>query len=151
MRHSFDLRKAISMRSSSTYIRFTLAILVLCSVGCGGGDDGPQMYVVSGTVSMEGSPVETGRILFRTAGAGKAFSADINDGAYELEAEAGEMAVEITASRIIPGKFDNSNPDDEPQPVGEMYIPAKYNSKTELKATVNPDGENEVPFNLTSK
>jgi hypothetical protein len=63
-------------------------------------------------------------------------------------ASAGKMTVEIIASRLIPGKFDESNPD-EKVPVGEMYIPARYNSETELTADV-PVGGTRLDFALTS-
>lgn len=120
-------------------------------VGCGGGETGPKTYHVTGKVTFDGEPVETGRIQFRSAGAGKAFSGEIKNGEYSLDAEAGEMTVSIEASRIIPGKFDTSNPDEDPQPVGEMYIPEKYNSRTELSASVKEGGDNTIPFDLTSK
>lgn len=127
-----------------------LAPVVL--VGCGGGPEGPELFPVSGTVTFDGSPVDDGRILFRRAeGDQKAYSAEIKAGKYSLECEAGKVKVEITASRLIPGKFDTSNPDDEPQPVGEMYIPAKYNSESTLEAEVKSAGENTIPFDLTSK
>lgn len=124
-----------------------LSLLVLA--GCGG-ETGPQRYPVKGDVTFEGEPVETGRITFReTEGDKRAFSGEIINGRYELQAEPGKMTVEIIASRPT-GKFDTSNPDDEPQPVGEMYIPEKYNTKTELTAEVTEDsGGTEIPFKLT--
>ena len=36
------------------------------------------------------------------------------------------------------------------EPVGEMYIPKKYNTASTLTATVKP-GSNTVPFELTSR
>ena len=68
--------------------------------------------------------------------------------AVSLQAEPGKISVEITAPRIIPGKFDKSN--GTPEPVGEMYIPKKYNANTTLSAEVTPDGENQIPFVLAS-
>jgi hypothetical protein len=116
--------------------------------GCAG-ESGPQMYPVQGTVSFDGTPVENGRILFRRVdGDQRGFSGEITNGRYELNAEPGSMTVEITASRIIPGEFDTSN--DEPEPKGEMYIPAKYNAETELTAEVKASGDNNIPFDLKS-
>lgn len=125
------------------------AILVCMLAGCGSGPKGPALFAVKGAVTFDGTPVETGRIEFRkTDGDGRAYSGEIKNGTYNLQCEAGKMSVSITASRIIPGKFDTSNPDDEPQPVGEMYIPKKYNDKTELTAEVKP-AANDIPFTLT--
>lgn len=119
--------------------------------GCSSAPEGPDMYPVTGTVSFDGTAVAEGRIQFRKAeGDQKAFAGDIKDGKYTLEAEVGKMTVEITASRPS-GKFDNSNPDDPPQPIGEMYIPEKYNSATTLTAEVKPSPDNAIPFELTSK
>ena len=125
------------------------ACLALAAAGCGRGE-GLELYPVSGTVTFNGEPVKDGRIQFKMAGpGGRSYSAPIADGTYELEAEAGEAAVEITASRIVPGKVDRSNPGSE-EPVGEMYIPKKYNAATTLKANVK-EGSNDIPFELTSK
>jgi hypothetical protein len=134
-----------------------LVILVFLSTfgsGCGGKvDEGPALFPVKGTVTFEGEPVKEGRIQFSpAAGNGAARSAEIKEGAYELNAEPGKMKVEITASRIVPGKFSEpASPDEAPQPLGEMYIPEQYNSKTTLEAEVKSSGDNNIPFQLTSQ
>ena len=140
-----------SLTSRSEIALSAIVMIPLLLMGCSSEPAGPEMFTVSGTVTFDGTPVEDGRIQFRKAsGDQKAFSAEIKAGAYKLEAEAGTMQVEITASRPS-GKFDNSNPDDPPQPIGEMYIPAKYNSETTLTAEVKNSGENVIPFELTEK
>ncbi|MCA9056883.1 MAG: hypothetical protein KDA85_00230 [Planctomycetaceae bacterium] len=141
------------LKLQARWCSFMMAgVLVLTAAAGCGGPDGPELFEVKGNVTYEGTPVETGRITFRKKDSDqKAYSAEITAGAYTMQCEAGPCSVEITASRIIPGKFDTSNPDDEPQPVGEMYIPAKYNSKTQLLADVAPSGENTVDFALTEK
>lgn len=108
------------------------------------------MHVVQGTVTFDGQPIEAGRILFRqTEGDGRAYSTEIVDGSYKLEVKEGPSEIAITASRLIPGKFDNSN--GTPEQMGEMYIPAKYNQKTELNALVTSGGQNQFVFDLLSK
>lgn len=122
--------------------------VILC--GCGGGPKGPKLYSVSGEVKFDDKPVETGRILFRLKdGDQRGFAADVKDGKYSLKTEKGRMSVEITASRLIPGKFSNVN--GKPEPVGEMYLPQKYNSKTTLEANVEEGKSNHFPFDLKSK
>jgi hypothetical protein len=129
-----------------------IVLASLLSAGCGGATEGPALYPVTGTVTLNGEPIEEGRIQFREQeGDRRAFSGQIVDGEYSLEAEPGSMDVQIYASRIVPGKFDTSNPDDDPQPVGEMYIPEKYNSRTTLTAEVSASGDNNIPFELTSE
>ncbi len=118
--------------------------------GCGSEDTGPELYTVKGTVTFDGSPGDEGRIQFRhTEGDQKAYSADIKAGSYTIQTETGNASVEITASRPT-GEFDTSNPDDPPQPIGEMYIPAQYNSETTLTADIKPSADNSIPFDLKS-
>lgn len=133
------------------YVATLLAVFVMAGVtGCGSSGGGPKEYPVTGTVKFDGTPVETGQILFRATERDKrGYSGSITNGAYDLKAEAGKMTVQITASRIIPGKFDESNPG-EKSPVGEMYIPARYNTQTELTAEVKP-GKNSIDFDLKSE
>jgi hypothetical protein len=115
--------------------------------GCGG-SSGLDTHPVSGNVTFDGQPVQEGRIQFRAVGGDqRAFSGEIKNGLYVLEALAGKASVEIVASRLVPGKFDESNPG-EKVPVGEMYIPARYNSQTELTADVTA-GKNQIDFALT--
>ena len=132
---------------TSIFTRALIVCISLIAVGCGG-DKGVRQYAISGIVKFEGVPIKEGRITFRKAdgSAGQSFSAPITDGDYDLKAEPGAMIVEITASRLIPGKFDKSN--GTPEPVGEMYIPKKYNSATTLKAEVEAKS-NTIPFVLT--
>ena len=115
--------------------------------GCGGGADGPELQQVHGQVQFDGQPVENGRILFRMeAGDQKSYSAEIVNGSYELDAEAGSAIVEITATRDT-GKTDDQGGAAEPVPIVEMYIPAEYNSASTLKKDVAA-GENEISFDL---
>lgn len=126
------------------------ACLILGSLGCSSNTSAPDMHVVQGTVTFDGQPIEAGRILFRqTEGDGRAYSTEIVDGSYKLEVKEGPSEIAITASRLIPGKFDNSN--GTPEQMGEMYIPAKYNQKTELNALVTSGGQNQFVFDLLSK
>lgn len=126
-----------------------VALFAATLIGCGAGSE-LETYPVTGVVTFDGEPIKEGRIFLRKVdGDQKGFSGEIKEGQYLVDAEVGKMSVEVTASRLIPGKFDNSN--GTPEPVGEMYIPAKYNSKTTLTTEVTPGGDNEENFDLTSK
>ena len=121
-----------------------LAIAVLFT-GCG--PDGPVTYPVSGKVTLAGEPIAEGEIVFRdAAGAEGSRGAKINGGAYAFESTAGAKRVEITAHRKI---------NVPPSPSGEggvnyeMYIPEKFNVKTELTAEVTAAGPNTFDFSLT--
>ncbi len=125
----------------------TIACLLSPLTGCGSSDG---LVLVSGTVTFDGAPVPEGTIQFRALeGDQKAYASSIIDGKYEARIEPGPASVEVRASRIVEGKFDESNPG-EKVPVGEMYIPEKYNSRTSLNVTVESDKLDEN-FDLLSK
>lgn len=131
------------------YLTLFLVCVGLTSLGCSG-SSGPGMVDVDGNVTMDGTPIEEGKILFRQVdGDQRAFAANIVNGAYQLESLPGNTRVEIRASRIIPGKFDMTN--GTPEPVGEMYIPKRYNKESELTATIDSEKANAFDFELSSK
>ena len=129
--------------------RFTLAVMFVLSflVGCSA-SNGPDLISTNGEVKWQNEPLKEGRITFRMLDAGgNVFSAPIEEGYFKIESLPGKMKVEIIASRLIPGKFDNSN--GTPEPVGEMYIPARYNSRSELTYVVERGADSPV-FELST-
>lgn len=139
-----QVRYALRVRLAVLGLAFSLMLL---ATGCSEG--GRQMTEVSGTVSLDGVPVDDGQILFRrTDGEQKGYEGMIKDGSYKLKCEPGSVKVEITAFRIVPGKFTTVNGPKEP--VREMYIPEKYNAKTTLNQTLNGSSTT-IPFELSSK
>ena len=114
---------------------FALCGSSLACMGCGGDADGLQE--LTGRVTYNGEPIPEGRIQFRSLDESQhAYAGVIQDGQYTVRVAPGPAAVEVRASRLIPGKYDESNPG-EPVPVGEMYIPEKYNSRTELQVRID--------------
>lgn len=117
-------------------------------VGCSSGSNGPTTYSVSGTVKFDGQPLKTGDILFEPETPGLAPDAgQIANGSYALKAKAGKMKVKITASREIPGKVTKGAMGEDIV-AKEDFIPANYNSQTELSAEVKPSGSNTFNFDL---
>lgn len=119
-------------------------LLGVAAIGCSKG--AADRTIVSGAVTYQGQPVAAGRILFLPTAGDGAFScgAEIADGRYEASAKggvpAGTFAVKIFAYR------DSSSPASKAEVVGvstdqpqEQYLPAKYNEKSELTLTVNPN------------
>ena len=138
----------MSLRMSVASLWSLIVCFFLGLAGCGNQETGPDVFFVTGTVAIDGRPLGTGKIQFRSGGNGRAYVGAIEDGQFSLDAEAGTSAVAITASRPT-GKYDEgASPEDEPQPIMEMYIPVQYNSQTTLTAEVSPDGMNMFPFEL---
>jgi hypothetical protein len=116
---------------------------ILLAAGC---SSGPRTYPVSGTVTLDGKPLEDGNVYFMpvdpnvSADAGR-----IEAGQFRFEAREGKMRVEIRASRETPGKRS---------PMGnirkEEFVPARYNRESTLEAEVRSSGENVYTFELTS-
>lgn len=130
-----------------------LATLTLFSVsGCGRGSDG--RVPVSGTVTLDGAPMESGSVIFYT-GAGSAGVGTIQGGNFTVS-EAGSSAgvqpgsykVAIESWETAPGEV---NADGEIAAEGKSRIPEKYNSAetsgltAEVKAGAEP-----ITFALTS-
>lgn len=125
-----------------------MGLLLGMALGCGG-ESGPATYPVIGKVSLDGTPVERGQIAFRDpAGQVPSAGAEITNGSYSLESQPGNMQVEITARREVPGKFEESNPG-EKVPLLEQYIPAQFNTNTELTAEIKAE-PNEFNYELKS-
>ena len=113
-------------------------------IGCG--PSGPRVYEVTGTATLDGTPIPEGDIVFLPEE--KAFGPDagkIVDGKYRAEVKGGKKTVQIRAARLVPGKKGPMGED-----VIEDYIPARYNDRTELHIEVG-EGETEHPFTLKSK
>lgn len=117
----------------------------LAVAGCGG--RGLALVPVTGCVSFNGMPVESGEIVFRAAdGAVASGAGPIAAGRYEVRAPAGAKRVEIIATRRAaaatkPGGSGESAP-------AEMYVPNRYNAKSTLTAEITAAGPNTFDFEL---
>lgn len=129
------------------------ALLVVGTLAVGGCQQGSTRYAIEGTVTLDGKPLESGSINFRpvegtyspTAGA------EIKDGKYLIPRDdgllPGHFRVEITASR--PGKTVMTDEKTGRHiPAYEQYLPARYNSRSELRAEIGPSGPNRFDFAL---
>lgn len=133
----------------STFTRcdagLALSISLILLSGCGRG--GPPKYPVSGNVSVDGKPIETGDILFVPSDPKQGPTAGkIQAGKFRFEAVAGPHRVEIRALRPIPGAAPMLG--EYPQ---ENYLPARYHAESKLEATVTPEGPNNFDFELDAE
>ena len=120
---------------------FTLAMVLGCR------PSGPEMVPVSGTVTLDGHPLPTAEILFvPEEGAGNPSPGRVTDGRFDLLCLPGKMKVEIRATR----EFGEVDPAMGARPQ-QQYLPARYNTATELRAEVRLDSENNFAFELNEK
>jgi hypothetical protein len=132
----------------------TLLFLALAAAGCGGGDGIPR-EPVSGKVTLDGTPLETGLITFTPDDPSKpAVGTAIKNGRYSIgRAEGpapgphrvGISSTKPTGKKLksvdFPGTF-----------VDEMResVPAQYNVDSRLTAEVKPGGGNQFDFPLST-
>ena len=121
-------------------------------VGC---QKDSERQAVEGTVTLDAEPLAEGgiRLVPKRGTNGPSTGGPIREGRYSIARDkgpfAGEFKVEITATRDS-GKILN-HPDEGPVPITEQYIPARYNTQTELSATVKAGEPNVLNFDLISK
>jgi hypothetical protein len=109
---------------------------------------------VSGTVTLDGNPMPEGEILF--AGPGEVPQVlDIKNGSFEGQVTVGTKRVEIRAYRQVQAVAAGGMYKGEEVPGGgsskENYLPARFNSESELTAEVTASGPNKFSFPVTSK
>ena len=122
--------------------------LMLAVTGCGG-PAGPPLGTVTGTITLDDAPLVDAEVIFNPVtesgegGRGSSARTDSN-GYYSLDytyekkgAVLGEHQVVIYSAEA------NSESGKDP------LLPASYNKKTELRATVNK-GSNTANFKLTA-
>jgi hypothetical protein len=109
----------------------------------------PGLGRVTGTVAMDGQPVADAAISFEGTKPGEPPSLGKTDssGNYELYYSRGHKGATIGEHVVYITTYQGPT-DENPQPKKET-IPAKYNGKSELKATVNR-GQNKLNFDLKS-
>ncbi len=129
-------------------LRFVpLLVIGFALPGCGSdGPPQPERYPVSGTVTLDGKPLETGTIYFKTVATGGIDGMEIHGGQFSGDAEAGERRVEISSMRTIIA--DMGGMQSEAQ-VND--IPPRYNSESNVTVNVTPEGPNDFTFEVTSK
>lgn len=120
---------------------FILLCLALLNVSCG--RKAGEKITVQGTVTWDGKPLPSGSIVFDPEdGKGVPTQGGITDGQYMFAAPPGPKIVRIQAVR------ETDETGEYGEPVSESYIPARYNSKSTLKANVTEGGENTFSFDL---
>ena len=111
----------------------------LFAIGC---NNGPKMVKVTGDVSYEGKPVESGEIIFLSTD--PAFGPDagpIANGRFEFMAKTGSKRVEIRGTKQVAMTAMG--------PLMKEFIPLEFNADSKLTAEVTPAGPNQFDFGST--
>jgi hypothetical protein len=121
--------------------------VVLVVAGCAE----PTTGVVTGTVTVDGSPAKEGSIAFfpvdrKSSTAGAA----ITDGKYTATVPLGQAKVQIRVPKVVGQKKLYDTPDSPIKPIMDESLPPKYNNASELTLDVKP-GENPQDYDLSTK
>jgi hypothetical protein len=140
--------------------RWALALPLLALAGgwgCGSGDN-LDRQPISGTVTLDGQPLPTGTVRLDPASAesGTQVSAQIENGKYSLSKSDGPVpgTYKVQITSIESPKFEppaGKTPGEVVMPKTKENVPAKYNLKSVLTATVKSGQSEPIDFKLTSK
>jgi len=121
---------------------------LLVAAGCSG-DKVPGLGRVTGTITLDGQPVSDATVIFDGTKPGEPAVIAKTDasGSYELYYSRGHKGTTIGEHTVHISGYQA--PTDENPKVRREMIPANYNVKSELKATVNR-GQNKIDFDLKS-
>jgi hypothetical protein len=125
-------------------LRTCYILLVVVLTGCSQRRVDEPTFEVSGTVTFDGAPLPDGFINFESdpPDGQPVGSAQIVKGSYATRARAGNKKVTITSNRAT-GEKDSGGFD-----ITVNWLPAKYNSSSELTADIKADGPNRIDFPL---
>lgn len=117
-----------------------LAVLMMAVMGCSGGGD--DLVTVTGSVSFNGQPVETGTIQFTPAdGQGSPVGGEIADGSFSIRTTPGPKKVSIYGEKVVAReRREFAPPGQEVYEIKENYIPSQFNDATILAFDVPSDG-----------
>ncbi len=126
-----------------------LSLLLFISLGCGSGRS--DLVEVTGKVTLDGQPVEKGKItLEATDGKGGVDGGSIENGEYSVMTTLGSKAVKINSPKVVGQKKTYGTADSPTEEVSQEAIPKQYNRNTNLTMQVS-DSDREYDFELKSK
>jgi hypothetical protein len=115
-----------------------------------------RRHSIEGTVTLDGLPLAQGyiRLLPQEGTAGPTAGATIEQGHFSIDASkgtfAGSFRVEIVATR--PSKRTAVDPETgQKVPIRQQYLPARYNTDSQLTADIAGNRSNQLEFALVSK
>lgn len=124
----------------------SVSIVLLVLITCGCGPSGPIRAPVSGTVLLDGEPMEDGVIYFKKVQEGAMDRMEVVDGKFAGLVEIGDRRVEVCRFREgEPFKFGNAE-----LPNRINTIDPLFNTNSKLMANVTEDGPNEFTFEVVS-
>jgi hypothetical protein len=141
------------------YSLLSATVMGLAMIGCGGepGDNLPR-EAIAGKVTMDGQPLPRATITFSPASQGESSAtSQVENGEFSIPRDRGlvpgdyKVAISHTDQPEGHVKIELKKPGKKTSGSFKELIPAKYNAKTELKATIPKGGKSDLDFPLQSK
>lgn len=133
-------------------ILLSLAVWGLAAIltaGCG--SNGSSKIQVTGTVTLDGKPIEQGVINFTPSdGKGATAAASITNGSFSAEIPEGPKRVSITGQEVVGQQ--PARPGEASSPMIDILkeiVPPAFNQQSKLECTVTAD-KSELEFALQS-
>jgi hypothetical protein len=126
-----------------------LALVILASATLFACNRGPAIGKVSGEVTLDGSPLKEGNVLFTPIdGLSQTGGATIADGKFTADVPVAKMKVQISANEVIGQEPAYAGDPKSPMiPKVRELIPKRYNDQSELTLDVKP-GAQSVKYDL---
>ena len=103
---------------------------------------------LSGTIMVDGKPLEKGSIGFAPAdGNGQTAGGEVMAGKYSVKVPIGLMKVEIRYPKVVGKKKDYDAPGGKFYDLFDESLPAKYNDETQLTLEIK-SGKNQKDWDL---
>src|SRR5947209_15511095 len=128
------------------FVLVCVLVALVPLAGCGGG--GPKPVAVSGTVDLDGKPLDDGQVTLVGEGGAVPGTFPVKDGKFDGQAKPGKKKVEVRAFKA--GKATKMG-DMEIPATPENYLPARFNTETTLTAEVTASGLSPNKFEVQSK
>ena len=129
------------------------ALLCLSIVGCG--DSGPVLGTVTGTITLDGDPVENAFVEFHPQfeGGQIMYSKQKSDadGYYEMQFNVDRMGVPVGNYQVQVSTYDMDKQPDGSNKVVKERMPAHYIGYESILTYEVLKGDNDASFELTKK
>jgi len=139
--------------SNRSKLSLTAIACIFLSAGCGS-DDGPSGQPVAGKVSLDGVPIENGKIVLSHVDGRSAASGEIRNGEFRLRSSDGAIPGKYRVSIHSEKKTGKTipHPDVYGSKIEEVVeaVPTDFNVNTKLEAEIKADTDNALDFALTS-
>jgi hypothetical protein len=128
-----------------------LFALLTASLSCLLAGCNPSLATVSGEVTLNDQPLQTGTIQYEAAeGDAEPARASIQNGKYELRTVPGKKLVRISAPVVVRQVKESSAPDAAVIDIPEESLPDRFHIKSELTFEVQP-GSNTKDWKVEPK